>query len=61
MRRIAPAVDPLDVLALLGVAILTIGVGMVFIPAALVVLGALLLVYAILASRSPAPPQEPTP
>lgn len=53
--------DPLDILALLGLAVLTVGVGMVFVPAALVVLGSLVLVYAILASRDPAQPKEPTP
>lgn len=59
MKRVAPALDPLDVVACLGVLIVTIGVGMVFVPAALVVLGSLLLVYAILASRSAPPATAP--
>lgn len=45
-------IDPLDLLAVLGLAVLATGVGLVFIPAALIVIGAALLAYAILATRS---------
>ena len=46
----------LDVIALVGLATLALGVGLLYQPAAaLVVVGASLLLYAILASRSEVP------
>lgn len=41
-----------DLLALVGVASLTAGVGLVYVPAALVVFGVLLLTASVLRSRS---------
>jgi hypothetical protein len=44
-------IAPVDLLALIGLAVLAIGVGAVFIPAAFIVVGASLLIYAVMASR----------
>lgn len=44
-----------DIIGALGAALLTAGMALVSIPAALVVLGALFLAYAIAASRSETP------
>lgn len=53
MNRLPPVppVSWLDALAVVGLALLALGVGLVSIPAALVVVGAALLLFAILASR----------
>jgi hypothetical protein len=54
MRRL-DAIDRLDLIAVVGLALLATGIGLVSVPAALAVVGAALLVYAILASRSEVP------
>lgn len=43
--------DPIDIIALVGLVTLAGGVALVSIPVALIVVGALLLIYAILATR----------
>lgn len=53
MKRID--VEMLDLVAVVGLALLAVGVALVSIPAALAIVGAALLVYAILASRSEVP------
>lgn len=53
MKRLT--LDPLDLLAIVAVLLLTLGAGMIYLPAAPLVLGALLLAYAIFASRTEAP------
>lgn len=50
MHRLKP-VDPIDLVALLGLFLLAFGAGLVFLPAAFVVVGGLLLLYAVMASR----------
>lgn len=45
----------LDLVAVVGLALLAVGVALVSIPAALAIVGAALLIYAILASRSEVP------
>jgi len=52
-------IDPIDVVAALAVGLITAGVALVFIPAGLVVLGVLLLAYAIAVMR--AAPDVPRP
>ena len=47
--------DPTDVVAAIGLGLLTAGTAMVFIPAAFIVCGVLLLAYAIASSRSETP------
>jgi hypothetical protein len=56
VKRLAPLldIDPTDLTAVLGLAILACGVALVSVPAALIVVGALILLYAVLASRTPA-------
>jgi hypothetical protein len=51
-----PAVDPNTALALVGLAALAFGIGLVFLPAAFVVVGGLLLVYSILPDQTPGGP-----
>jgi hypothetical protein len=50
MKRL-PAIDPMDVLALVALAAVAIGVGMVYVPAAFVVVGVVLLAYVYLTTR----------
>lgn len=53
--------DPTDIVAAIGLALLTAGAGMVFIPAAFIVCGGLLLLYAVGASRhEPIETETPT-
>jgi hypothetical protein len=49
-------VATLDIVALVGLVLVTIGAGMAWLPAAFLVSGALLLLYAIAASRGEAVP-----
>lgn len=49
MSRIV--IDPLDLAAIVGLALLALGLGMVYLPAAFVVVGAFLILYAVLATR----------
>lgn len=51
MKRIG-SVDPIDVLAVIALALVAIGVAMIYVPAAFIVVGALLLLYAALATRT---------
>lgn len=44
-------VDPIDVVALVSVAVLAVGAAMVYVPAAFIVVGLLGLAYAVAASR----------
>lgn len=56
-----PALSAIDVLAAIGLGLLTAGAALVFIPAGLMVAGALILLYAIAASRNEPPnPETPT-
>jgi hypothetical protein len=50
MHRLRP-VDPIDLVALIGLAALALGVALVYYPAAFIVVGGLLLLYAVMASR----------
>ncbi len=52
LRRVADQIDPVDALAVLGVAVLALGAAMIYVPAAFIVVGGLALLYAIAASRS---------
>lgn len=52
MNRLHFPLDPIDAIALIGLAILAVGVALISIPAALIVVGAALLAYAILATRT---------
>lgn len=59
-RHIADVVGSIDLsvtdaVAVVGFAVLVIGVALIFVPAAFVVAGALLLLYAVAASRTEAP------
>jgi len=57
MNRIQLPLSTVDVIALVGLACLAVGVGILIEPAAaLVVIGAALLLYAVLASRSEVTP-----
>lgn len=49
MKRVT--LDPNTALALIGLAVLAIGLALVFPPAAFVVVGTLLIVYAVLPDR----------
>lgn len=51
LRRVADQIDPFDAMAVAGVAVLTVGVAMIFVPAAFIVIGGLSMLYAIAASR----------
>lgn len=51
MREILKQIDPVDVVALVSVAVVTIGISMIFVPAAFIVAGGLGLVYAVAVSR----------
>jgi hypothetical protein len=51
--------DPTDVVATTGAALVTVGVAFVWLPAAPIVLGGLLLAYAIAASRNETPEETP--
>lgn len=55
MRELLKQIDPIDILALTSVAVLTIGAAMIFVPAAFLLAGGLGLIYAIAASRSETP------
>lgn len=55
MRNLLRQVDPIDVVALVSVAIVTIGIAQIFVPAAFIVAGGLGLVYAVAASRRATP------
>ena len=59
MRDLLRQIDPIDLLAVASVAVLTIGAAMVFVPAAFVLAGGLGLVYAIAVSRSEPPSTPP--
>lgn len=50
MKRVA--IDPNTILALVGLAVLAIGLALVFLPSAFVVVGGLLILYAVLPDRS---------
>jgi hypothetical protein len=50
-----PRVDSIDVVAITGLACLAAGLALVYVPAAFVVVGAFLLLYAVLAQRSGGP------
>ncbi len=50
MKRIT--LDPMDAIAISGLALLACGVALISIPAALIVVGLSLLTYAILATRT---------
>lgn len=56
MKR--PAVDQNTALALVGLGALAVGLALIYLPAAFVVIGGLLIAYAILPDR---PPEGPTP
>lgn len=56
MKR--PAVDQNTALAVIGLASLAVGAALISLPAAFVVVGALLLVYAILPDQTPRGPAE---
>lgn len=57
MNRIRLPLDTVDIIAVIGLACLAVGVGILIAPAAaLVVVGAVLLLYAVLASRSEVTP-----
>lgn len=47
-----PAFDANTILALVGLAVLSVGLALVFLPAAFVVAGGLLIIYAVLPDRS---------
>ena len=49
-------ISAVDAIAIAGVVLLTIGAALVYLPLGFVVPGALLLLYAIAASRGEAPP-----
>jgi hypothetical protein len=51
--------DPIDVVAAVGAGLLTVGTAVIWLPAAPLVLGGLLLAYAINASRNE-PPEVPS-
>jgi hypothetical protein len=51
MKRLHIRFDPTDIVAAVGLGLLTAGAGMVFIPAAFITCGVLLLAYAVAASR----------
>lgn len=54
MKRV-PSVDPLDILAIVGLALLATAAGLRFgVEAALAVVGAAFLIYAYLSTRGPA-------
>jgi hypothetical protein len=51
MKR--PTLDQNTVLALIGLAALAVGLALIYLPAAFVVVGGLLIVYAILPDQTP--------
>ncbi len=55
MKRLRIPLDPNDAVALVGLIALTIGAGLIYVPAAFVVVGSLLLIYAVLATRGSNP------
>ena len=60
MRRLPrPNLDPVDLVAAVGAALVSAGTALVFIPAGLIVLGVLLLVYAIAVTRASAQEVQP--
>lgn len=52
LRRIADQIDPVDVVAVVGVVLLAVGIAMIFVPATFIVVGGLAVLYAVAASRS---------
>lgn len=52
--------DELDIVAAVGAALVTIAAAFIWLPLAPLVLGCLLLLYAINASRNEQPPETPT-
>ncbi len=53
MKRIH--IDPNDAVAIIGLIALTIGAGLIYLPAAFIVVGSLLLIYAVLVTRGSNP------
>jgi len=51
MRDLLKQIDPIDLLALASVSVVTIGAAMVFVPAAFLIAGGLGLLYAVAVSR----------
>lgn len=56
MKR--PAIDQNTALALIGLIALAIGLALVYLPVALVVVGGLLILYAILPDQTPGGPPQ---
>lgn len=51
MKELLKQIDPIDLLALTSVSVVTVGIAMIFVPAAFVVAGGLGLFYAVSVSR----------
>jgi hypothetical protein len=52
LRKMLSGLDPVDVVAVVSVAVLAVGIAMVSVPGAFVVVGGLGLVYAVAVSRA---------